>query len=253
MRPFLSIAVVEVVTVSPSRWVRPRRRGRVLEVVTSSGEERYGVRWSDGHERAWPRMRGARTEERGAAFCSARVRRLRRGDDVRDADASGGVPDPMGKVDVKPFRQISREGGDDDLVIVTALPLALERCHRVRVADHARDLDPAGLQVLLRRPQSPPRRLCAPVWVLDLPECGGEDGHRNRALGVAGEELLVQLGGIRRPVGKDEHARRRVHAAGLYAAQRERDLPERWWMAPIKGTLGPARRLAVGDEGHQER
>lgn len=63
MRPFLSIAVVEVVTVSPSRWVRPRRRGGVLAVVTSSGVERCCVRWSDGHERAWPRVRGARTEE----------------------------------------------------------------------------------------------------------------------------------------------------------------------------------------------
>ena len=60
--------------------------------------------------------------------------------------------------------------------------------------------------------------------VLDLPVCGGEHGHRNRAPGVAGEELLAQLGGIRRPVGKDEHARRRVHAAELCAAKRERVL-----------------------------
>jgi hypothetical protein len=68
------------------------------------------------------------------------------GDHVRDGDAGGGVPDPMGKVNAKPSRQLPRERGDDDLVIATALPFALERGHRVWVADHARDLDPAGLQ-----------------------------------------------------------------------------------------------------------
>jgi hypothetical protein len=75
----------------------------------------------------------------------------------------------------------------------------------------------------------------------------------NPALAVSGEELLAQLGGIRRPVGKDEHARRRVHAAGLYAAKGERVLPERWWMAQIRGTLMACSRQAVDDEGHQER
>jgi hypothetical protein len=68
---------IAVVVVSPSRWVRPRRRGGVLAVVTSSGEERCCVRCDDGHERAWPRVRGARDRGRGAALCSARVRRLR--------------------------------------------------------------------------------------------------------------------------------------------------------------------------------
>jgi hypothetical protein len=47
----------------------------------------------------------------------------------------------------------------------------------------------------------------------------------NLAPAVAGEELPVQLGGIRRPVGKDEHARGRFRAAGLSAAKRERVLP----------------------------
>ena len=137
---------------------------------------------------------------------------------MRDGDVDGS-PDPVGQVEVKPSRQIPREGGDDDLVVAPALPLALKRDHRVRVADHAGDLDPVGLQAFLRRPQSPPRRLCAPVWVLDLPHCGSEHGHGNRALGVAGEELLEQLVGVRRPIGKDEHARGRVHAGGLYAAE----------------------------------
>ena len=36
---------------------------------------------------------------------------------------------------------------------------------------------------------------------------------------MAGEKPLAQLTGVRRPIGKDEHARRRVHAAGLYAAK----------------------------------
>jgi hypothetical protein len=83
-------------------------------------------------------------------LCSVRVRRFRRGDHVRDGDA-GGVPDPMGEVDVKPFLRVA--------------------------ASMPQDLRP----------------------------------------------------------------------------KRERVLPERWWMAPIRGTLRPARRLAVDDEGHQER
>jgi hypothetical protein len=70
---------------------------------------------------------------------------------------------------------------------------------------------------------------------------------------VAGEELLVQLGGIRRPIGKDEHARRRVHAAELCAAKRERYVPERWWMAPIKGTLRACTPSGRRRRGHQER
>jgi hypothetical protein len=54
--------------------------------------------------------------------------------------------------------------------MVTALPLALDCGHRVRVADHARDFDPARLQVFLRRPQSPPRGLCAPCgsWISQI-------------------------------------------------------------------------------------
>jgi hypothetical protein len=28
----------------------PRRRGEVLEVLVGAGEERYRVRWEDGHE-----------------------------------------------------------------------------------------------------------------------------------------------------------------------------------------------------------
>jgi hypothetical protein len=58
---------------------------------------------------------------------------------------------------------------------ITALPLTQERRHRVRVADHARSLDPAGMQVLLHR----------------------------------------------RALGRQARAR----------------LAERWWMAPIRGTL----------------
>jgi hypothetical protein len=97
-------------------------------------------------------------------------------------------------------------------------PRRLLRCSR-RLTSSMAIRGPAGLQVLPRRPQSPPRRRCALMRVLDLPVCGGEHGHRNRAPGVAGEELLVRLGGIRRPVGKDEHARRRVYAAELLRRQ----------------------------------
>jgi hypothetical protein len=48
---------------------------------------------------------------------------------------------------------------------------------------------------------------------------------------VAGEELLEQLEGVRRPIGKDEHARGRVHAAELYAAEGRLRLTGNWWMA----------------------
>jgi hypothetical protein len=39
------VIVIEGVAVD-----HPRRRGHVLEVLVSAGEERYRVRWDDGHE-----------------------------------------------------------------------------------------------------------------------------------------------------------------------------------------------------------
>jgi hypothetical protein len=118
---------------------------------------------------------------------------------------------------------------------ITALPLTLERRHRVRVADHARNLDPAGLQVLLRRPQSPPRRLCAPMWVLDLPLLRGRAwSPQIRPWPCRARSCRCQLGGIRRPVGKDKHERPCRRALHRQARAR---LAERWWMAPIRGTL----------------
>jgi RNA polymerase primary sigma factor len=58
--------------------------------------------------------------------------------------------------------------------------------------------------------------------ILDLSECGGEHGHRNRALGVAGEELLAQQGGVRRP--RLARTSTRV-AASMHAPMGERGSP----------------------------
>jgi hypothetical protein len=89
--------------------------------------------------------------------------------------------------------------------------------------------------------------------VLDLPVCGGEHGHRNRAPGLAGEELLVQLV---ESVVRLARTSTRVAASmprNFCAAKRERYVPERWWMAPIKGTLRACTPSGRRRRGHQER
>ncbi len=40
----------DVVVIEGPAVDRRRRRGEVLEVITTSGEDRYRVRWDDGHE-----------------------------------------------------------------------------------------------------------------------------------------------------------------------------------------------------------
>jgi uncharacterized iron-regulated membrane protein len=42
--------VGDVIVIEGPVLDKPRRRGEVLDVVTTSGEERYRVRWEDGHE-----------------------------------------------------------------------------------------------------------------------------------------------------------------------------------------------------------
>lgn len=40
----------DVIVIERAAVDRPRRRGDVIEVLTTAGEEHYRVRWDDGHE-----------------------------------------------------------------------------------------------------------------------------------------------------------------------------------------------------------
>jgi hypothetical protein len=42
--------VGDVIVIEGTVVDHPRRRGEVVEVVKTAGEERYRVRWEDGHE-----------------------------------------------------------------------------------------------------------------------------------------------------------------------------------------------------------
>jgi hypothetical protein len=46
----MQATVGDVIVIEGAVVDHPRRRGEVLEVVDSSGTQRYRVRWDDGHE-----------------------------------------------------------------------------------------------------------------------------------------------------------------------------------------------------------
>jgi Domain of unknown function (DUF1918) len=57
--------VGDVIVIEGTVVDHPRRRGEVVEVLETGGDERYRVRWEDGHESLFFPGPGARVVGRG--------------------------------------------------------------------------------------------------------------------------------------------------------------------------------------------